>query len=416
MMRNRKFDFHYRPSNCETVFTKSGQLESAHLMCSNLVFMSHKIFIAGSGGIGKAVALLLREWSGSEVELYLGDVSSDHLGASKQFVTHLSQKTSRVELVKMSADEIDDEMKSAFEVCDVILDCTPGSEAPRIAGYARNFGMHYANLTEYVAETDAIVELARDADTGFILQTGLAPGFINVLAMSLYGKFVTEYQNENVERIAMKVGALTAHAHAPHFYGFTWSPIGVATEYVKNSRVIRGGEITERPALSERETIVIGGRTFEADLTSGGAADLPDFFEGKTKALGYKTLRHPGHYRWVDEQIVDMPWGDDLPDRLEAKFLEQIPSVEDDFVLVHAAVDGFDSNGRRRMIEKAYFINPMEINGHHLRAIQTTTASSICECAMMLLTGKYKGVVLQSQIDPDEFLNGHFVSHVYREK
>ena len=32
----------------------------------------------------------------------------------------------------------------------------------------------------------------------------------------------------------MKVGALSTHAHAPHFYGFTWSAIGVATEYVKD--------------------------------------------------------------------------------------------------------------------------------------------------------------------------------------
>ena len=47
----------------------------------------------------------------------------------------------------------------------------------------------------------------------------------------------------------MKVGALTAHAHQPHFYGFTWSPIGVATEYVKPSRVIRDYQITEQPAL-----------------------------------------------------------------------------------------------------------------------------------------------------------------------
>jgi saccharopine dehydrogenase-like NADP-dependent oxidoreductase len=375
--------------------------------------MSHKIFIAGTGGIGEAVAVLLREWSSLDVDLYLGDVSEERLAEAKRYVTHLSQRTSRVETVLMSGDGSNEAMIAAFEKCEALLDCSPGAQAPRMATFARDFKMHYANLTEYVAETDAITKLAEGAETGFILQTGLAPGYINILAMSLYNQFVSDFGNEKVERVVMKVGALTAHAHAPHFYGFTWSPIGVATEYVKDSRVIRDYKITERPALSERERIVIGGRVYEADLTSGGAADLPDFFEGKAKSLDYKTLRHIGHYDWVEEQISGMPAGIDLPDRLLQKFLKDVPAVDDDFVLVHAAVDGFDSAGTRRMLEKAYFVNPMEVNGHRLRAIQTTTAVPICEAAMMLLTGHYKGVILQSQLHPHEFLNGNFVKRVY---
>ncbi len=201
--------------------------------------MSHKVFVAGAGGIGEAVALLMREWAGIEIEIYLGDVSESRLETAKQFVTHLSQKTSRVETVLMAPDGSNEQMNAAFEACEVLLDCSPGAQAPRMAEFARHFKMHYANLTEYVAETDAVTALAKDAETGFILQTGLAPGYINVLAMSLYNKFAADYQSEQVERVVMKVGALTAHAHSPHFYGFTWSPIGVATEYVKDSRVLR---------------------------------------------------------------------------------------------------------------------------------------------------------------------------------
>ena len=283
-----------------------------------------------------------------------------------------------------------------------------------MAAYAKAFKMHYANLTEYVAETDAIMELARDADTGFVLQTGLAPGFINVQAMALYREFVQRFENQEVERVAMKVGALTAHAHEPHYYGFTWSPIGVATEYVKNSRVIRDFKISERPALSARESIVIGARTYEADLTSGGAADLPDFFAGKARELDYKTLRYPGHYGWVESIVETLPKNDCLPDRLQELMMQAIPSVEDDLVVVHASVDGFDSSGRRRMLEKAYFVEPLEINGKRLRAIQTTTAGPLCQSAMMLLGGRLKGVVLQSQIDPAEFMSGPFVANIYK--
>jgi len=376
--------------------------------------MSKTIFIAGSGGIGEAAALLLREWCEFELTLILGDVSEGNLKKAVDFVTANSAKTTRVETVLMPPDGISDEMKAAFEAADVLLDCSPGGQAPRMARFAVDYKMHYANLTEYVAETDQITEMAKDADTGFILQTGLAPGFINVKAMELYNEFVQNYENETVERIGMKVGALTAHAHAPHFYGFTWSPIGVATEYVKNSRVIRDFTITERPALSSRETIIIGARTYEADLTSGGAADLPDHFEGKARQLDYKTLRYVGHYNWVESIIETLPKGDELPGRLQDAMLQAVPSVEDDLVLVHASVDGFDSQGRRRMVEKAYFVEPLEINGHSLRAIQTTTAAPLCQSAMMLMTGEHKGVILQSQIDPNAFLSGNFVSRIYK--
>jgi len=376
--------------------------------------MKKKIFIAGSGGIGEAAALLLREWADFEIELYLGDIAEENLQKAKRFVTENSVKTSKVETVLMVSDSASDEMKAAFEACDVLLDCSPGGQAPRMASFAKYFKMHYANLTEYVAETDEIIALAKDADTGFILQTGLAPGFINVLAMSLYNEFVEKYENENVEKIGMKVGAMTAHAHEPHFYGFTWSPIGVATEYVKDSRVIRDYKITERPALSARERIVIGARTYEADLTSGGAADLPDFFVGKARNLDYKTLRYVGHYEWVENQVKKLTKDENLPNKLQDVMLKAIPSVEDDLVLVHSSVDGFDSKGRRRMIEKAFYVMPLEINGKTLRAIQTTTAAPLCQSAMMLLQGNLKGVVLQSQINPKDFMSGTFVSKIYQ--
>jgi saccharopine dehydrogenase-like NADP-dependent oxidoreductase len=385
--------------------------------------MTKKIFIAGSGGIGEAAALLLREWCEFETEIFLGDISEENLRKAKAFVLQNSDKTSKIETVLMAKDGSNAAMNAVFEDCDVLLDCSPGALAPRMARYAVDFKMHYANLTEYVAETDEIIALAKDAETGFILQTGLAPGFINVLAMSLYRKFVEKYENETIENIGMKVGALTAHAHRPHFYGFTWSPIGVATEYIKPSRVLRDYEIRQVPALSDREVIVIGGRTYEADLTSGGAADLPDYFRHKAKSLDYKTIRHVGHYQWVEtvieklageENILNKFEHEELPSKLLAEFLSQVPAVEDDFVLAHSSVEGFDKQGIRRMLEKAYFVEPLEINKHFLRAIQTTTAAPLCESAIMLLSGKYKGVVLQSQIHPKDLLNGSFVSRIYQ--
>jgi len=130
--------------------------------------MTKKIFIAGSGGIGEAAAILLREWSEFAVEIFLGDISEGNLVKANNFVAQNSLKSSKVETVLMTG-EINEAMKSAFEKCDVLLDCSPGSQAPRMARFARDFRMHYANLTEYVAETEEIIALAEDAETGFVL-------------------------------------------------------------------------------------------------------------------------------------------------------------------------------------------------------------------------------------------------------
>ena len=313
----------------------------------------------------------------------------------------------------MPLEGTSEEMIEIFKSCTVVLDCLPGSQAPRIARLARDYDLHYANLTEYVKETNEVIEIAKGSDRGFVLQTGLAPGFINVLANKLYQDFSKNYQVESVDKISMKVGALTRHAVAPHFYGFTWSPVGVATEYMKDCVAVRNGKKVLVPALSELETIIIDGITYEDNLTSGGAADLPDFFAGKVKDLDYKTLRYPGHYQWVKNVLSVIPDGDDKVEKLQEIMQTFIPSVEDDVVIIYACVKGKDHKGVLRALEGSYAIEPVMVGTKKLRAIQTTTAAPLAEAARMLLTGKWSGPVFQSQLDPETFMNGPFVSSIY---
>ena len=121
---------------------------------------------------------------------------------------------------------------------------------------------------------------------GFILQTGLAPGFINVLAMSLYQKFVEKYENEKIEKIGMKVGACPLMPTNRIFTVLPGHRLGWPLNMSKTRASFAITKSRNARPLSARETIVIGARTYEADLTSGGAADLPDFFAGRAKASG----------------------------------------------------------------------------------------------------------------------------------
>jgi saccharopine dehydrogenase-like NADP-dependent oxidoreductase len=88
------------------------------------------------------------------------------------------------------------------------------------------------------------------------LQTGLAPGYIDLLAHELFQQFRNDYKVNSVHTLEFKVG-VTKHAVAPHFYGFTWSPVGVATEYLKDTIVLRDYVKTTLPSLSERANILL---------------------------------------------------------------------------------------------------------------------------------------------------------------
>jgi saccharopine dehydrogenase-like NADP-dependent oxidoreductase len=134
------------------------------------------IVIAGAGGIAEAVGLILAEWSESTPVIYIGDRD---LAKAKRVVDWIKRgvtKTCYIEAYSLSEEGINDSMKEVFRQGDILLDCLPGSQAPRMAGFSKDFDMHNANLTEYVSETNEIIALAKHASTGFVLQTGLAPG------------------------------------------------------------------------------------------------------------------------------------------------------------------------------------------------------------------------------------------------
>lgn len=373
----------------------------------------HTIIIAGAGGIAEAVGLILMEWSTVAPTIFIGDRTLSKAQKVAKWIQEGTTKNGSIQDFHLAENGLNEEMKAILSQGDIILDCLPGSQAPRIAQFAKDYNLHYANLTEYVAETEQIIALAKDAKTGFILQTGLAPGYIDLLANGLFQQFCKDFEVDKVDKLEFKVGALTNHAVAPHYYGFTWSPVGVATEYIKETIVLRDFKKTNRSSLSERATIIIDGITYEEDLTSGGAADLPVALSGKVGSLDYKTLRHPGHYAWIQAQLDDLDNTADTIKRLQEKMEAIIPHVEDDQIILYAAVQGKDASGILRRREIAKRIVPQIVGKHQLRAIQTTTAAPLTQVAQLLLESSLSGVILQSKIDPIAFLNGDYIVPVY---
>src|SRR5690606_35955690 len=66
-----------------------------------------------------------------------------------------------------------------------VLSAAPFHLTTRIAEAAASARVHYMDLTEDVASTRRVKELAKGAKTAFIPQCGLAPGFISIVAYDL---------------------------------------------------------------------------------------------------------------------------------------------------------------------------------------------------------------------------------------
>jgi len=166
--------------------------------------------------MGQATGLMLRELGDFDVDLYLGDADAEKAREAAEWICHDSTRTGSVEPFHLPMDGTNAGFDKVLGDADLLLDCLPGEEATRMARLARDNRLHYANLTEYVQATDEITELTRGAEQGFLLQTGLAPGYINVLGNSLFQRFCREHGVDKVDTLEMRVGALTRTTRPPH--------------------------------------------------------------------------------------------------------------------------------------------------------------------------------------------------------
>ncbi len=109
-----------------------------------------------------------------------------------------------------------------------------------------------------MASTRTIRALSVGAETAFIPQCGLAPGFISIAAADLARGFDT------LDSVRMRVGALPAYPSNALNYNLTWSTEGVINEYCEPCEAIVDGQVREVPALEEREEFSLDGVLYEA--------------------------------------------------------------------------------------------------------------------------------------------------------
>src|SRR6202035_4220139 len=166
-----------------------------------------------------------------------------------------------------------------FAGVDAVISCLPYYLNAAVATAAHQARVHYMDLTEDVATSHTVRELAQSSETIFMPRCGLAPGFICVVGAALAGRL------ESVDRLELRVGALPRSPHNALGYACNWSPAGIINEYLNDCEQLREGERTMVPPLSDLETIVIDGARYEAFTTSGGLGTMAETFAGQLDRL-----------------------------------------------------------------------------------------------------------------------------------
>jgi shikimate 5-dehydrogenase len=112
------------------------------------MYRHHNIIIAGAGGIAQAAGLILAELSTVPPSIFIGNRTISKAEQVAKWIKSGTTKPSSVTPFHLTDMDLALEVKDILIKGDILLDCLPGTLAPKMARLAKDFHLHYANLTE----------------------------------------------------------------------------------------------------------------------------------------------------------------------------------------------------------------------------------------------------------------------------
>ena len=348
-----------------------------------------KVAVVGAGKIGSTIASLLAGCG--DYEVLVIDQNAEALAG-----LHSRAKTAAMAIDDPTA------LAKALAGCFAVVNAAPYQLTTVVARAAKAAGAHYLDLTEDVAASRVVRDLAKDATTAFIPQCGLAPGFITIAAWDLCKHF------DELHDVRLRVGALPRYPSNALNYNLTWSTDGVINEYCEPCEAIVEGRLREVPALEECEEFSLDGVTYEAFNTSGGLGTLCQTLDGKVRNLNYRTIRYPGHAAIMKALLNDLGLRNRRP--LLKDILENaVPATLQDVVIVFVTVSGLKDG---RLMQETYVnrVYAQVVGGEMMSAIQVTTAGAICAVLDLLAEGALPthGFIRQEDIPLADVLGNRF--------
>jgi len=349
-----------------------------------------KVLILGAGKIGGAIVDLLAPTG--DYELTVADQDANFLA----LVPAAKARHRRIDVNDHGG------LAQAIRGQQVVISALPYFLNPTVARIAGENGAHYFDLTEDVATTRSVRQLAARGNAAYVPQCGLAPGFISVVAYDIAKRF------DALREVRMRVGALPQFPANALKYNLTWSTDGLINEYCNACEAIHDGKLTELLPLEGLEQFSLDGIDYEAFNTSGGLGTLCETLAGRVETLNYKTVRYPGHREVIKMLLEDLRFRDRRP-MLKDVLETAIPITHQDVVLIFVVVTGWREN---RLTQESYAkkIYAREIGGKLMSAIQITTAAGISAMVDLHSQGKLPatGFVKQEDAVLADFLANRF--------
>ncbi|HLO75140.1 MAG TPA: saccharopine dehydrogenase C-terminal domain-containing protein, partial [Magnetospirillum sp.] len=292
-------------------------------------------------------------------------------------------------------------LRSLLSGHEVVAAALPSQLTVQVAEAARAEGLHYFDLTEDVETARAVRAVGEGAQTVFMPQCGLAPGFVSMVAMALVERF------DEVEDVHLRVGALPQFPNNALKYNLTWSVEGLVNEYCNPCEALVDGKRVTVPPLEGLEEFSLDGVTYEAFASSGGVGTLCDSLAGRVRNLDYKTVRYPGHRDLMRFLIRDLKLGE-RRDLFRDVVENAIPITRQDVTLIFVTVVGRKGG----LLTQESWAQKIYGDGFEggLSALQKTTSADVC--AMIDLQGQGLlpgvGVVRQEQVKLDDVLDNRF--------
>jgi saccharopine dehydrogenase-like NADP-dependent oxidoreductase len=356
-----------------------------------------RVLVLGAGKIGRLVCFLLSQSGRYEVTLADANPQSAEDGIKRSN----GQKLALTQSVSCDFSSYQD-LTRVIHNKQYVLSCAPFHCNQLIAEVCLEKGVNYLDLTEDVATTKHIKQLANQAPCAFIPQCGLAPGFISIVAHDLAAQFT------QLDSVKMRVGALPMFPHNRLKYNLTWSTEGLINEYCNPCEAVVDGKFCSLPPLEGLELFSLDGQEYEAFNTSGGLGTLAETLCGRVRNADYKSIRYPGHRDIIALLLHDLKLIDDR-NSLCRMLDNALPHTYQDVVIVFVTVTGVMGTklSQSSFAKKIYH---REIDGEKWGAIQITTAAGICGVLDLHVQGMLPktGFIKQEDVSLNSFLENQF--------
>ena len=232
-----------------------------------------KVLVLGAGMIGRAIIKDLAK----DYSVKVMDINKDNLSRFRNI--------NNVKTVKADATDLK-VLKKHSKNCNLVVSAVPSFIGFEVLKKIIKCKKNVVDISFFSEDAFDLDGLSRKNKVTAVVDCGIAPGLSNI---------ILGYHNSrmNISSFECMVGGLPVKRKWPYQYKAPFSPIDVIEEYTRPSRIVKGGKVIVKEALSDIETINVDSiGELEAFNTDGlrsllKTMNIPNMTE--------KTLRYPGH-------------------------------------------------------------------------------------------------------------------------